>query len=111
MLFRSILHRKLSDKMRGHISARLNDYSVGEIITAIDNYDIVLKGGDYFFSYRWKLDEFLLRGLEKFLTESDPLVNFRKDKPVDGQRGHENKARVNEQAQKKKEFIRSLYLS
>ena len=106
-----ILHRKLSDKMRGHINARLGDYSIDEIIAAIDNYDTVLRGDEYFFSYRWKLDEFLLRGLEKFLTESKPLVNFLKDKQPNGQRSHEDKVLVDEQKQKKKEFIRSLYMS
>ncbi|MCK9325565.1 MAG: hypothetical protein M0P69_08695 [Bacteroidales bacterium] len=77
-----ILHREMSKKLQGHINARLENYSVEEIMAAIDNYDTVLKGEEYFFSYKWSLEEFLTRGngLIKFLPESDPLTNYLKNK-------------------------------
>ncbi len=77
-----IEHRELTKKIEGHINARLEKYTVAEICEAINNYDTVLKGDDYFFSYKWTLAEFLTRdgGLPKFMAESDPLNNYRKNK-------------------------------
>jgi len=77
-----IEHRELTKKIEGHINARLDKYTVAEICEAINNYDTVLKGDDYFFSYKWTLAEFLTRdgGLPKFMAESDPLNNYRKNK-------------------------------
>lgn len=77
-----ITHRELTGKLRGHINARLENYSLSEILAAIDNYDTILKGDEYFFSYKWSLEEFLTRGngLIKFLPDSDPLTNYLKNK-------------------------------
>ncbi len=102
-----ITHRKLTDKMRGHINAKLDNYSVDEIIQAIDNYYQVLRGDEFFFSYRWKLDEFLIRGFEKFLTENDPFSNYRSDKSV----RKEDKQLGKPAGDDKKKMIQSLYMS
>ncbi|WP_092484725.1 hypothetical protein [Desulfoscipio geothermicus] len=53
---------------------------MGEILEAIDNYAEVVHGDDYYWTHKWRLDEFLLRGLDKFKSESDPRTNFLKDK-------------------------------
>ncbi|OPX85526.1 MAG: hypothetical protein A4E53_03520 [Pelotomaculum sp. PtaB.Bin104] len=75
-----IEHRELTDKLKGHLNARLKTYSVPEICAAIDNYATVLAGEEYFFSYKWSLEEFLTRGngLPKFVDVSDPLNNYKK---------------------------------
>jgi hypothetical protein len=77
-----IAHRELTNKLKGHINARLENYTLEEILAAIDNYATVLKGEEYFFSYKWSLEEFLTRGngLIKFLSTSDPLTNYLKNK-------------------------------
>ena len=62
-----ITHRKLTDKAKGKINAKLKEgYSIEEVKQAIDNYSLVLSGEEYFFSYRWPLEEFLQKGFEKF---------------------------------------------
>lgn len=69
-----ITHKKLSDITRGHINARLTDgYGLDEILKAIDNYTTVLHEPKYYWSHKWTLSEFLLRGLDKFKDESEPL--------------------------------------
>lgn len=83
-----ITHKTLTDKISGHINARLEEgYSVEEIIEAIDNYETILKDNvKYFWSYKWGLSDFLIRGLDKFKTESDPFKNYaNKSKPLKGQ--------------------------
>lgn len=72
-----VTHKTLTDKIRRHINARLDDgYSTEEICNAIENYNTVLNGDEYFWSYKWRLDEFLIRGLDKFKDDSTPLKNF-----------------------------------
>jgi len=75
-----ITHKSLSDKMKGHINARLEKFTPEEIMEAIDNYAMVLHGEEYFWSYKWGLGEFLTRenGFEKFLSVNKPLVNYLK---------------------------------
>lgn len=62
-----ITHRKLTDKVKGKINAKIKEgYSIEEIKQTIDNYCLILSGEEYFFSYRWTLEEFLQKGFEKF---------------------------------------------
>ena len=71
-----VIHRTMSDKVKGHINARLKDYSVEEICKAIENYSVVVKGEQYYWTHKWGLGDFLLRGLDQFKDESEPLKNF-----------------------------------
>lgn len=77
-----IRHRSFRQHER-HIVARLSEYTERELKEAIDNYATVLKGKEYWWTYRWGLDEFLVRkgGLDKFLTENEPLKNFKGPAP------------------------------
>jgi|GEM_PF-812203 len=76
-----ITHRNLTEVTKEHIRATLaGGYTVEEITSAIDNYAEVLNGQQYYWTYRWGLDEFLLRGVDKFKTASNPRTNFLKDK-------------------------------
>jgi hypothetical protein len=81
---RIIIHRKLTDSIKGAINGRLEEgYTQADIKSAIDNYKTVLSGHEYFFTYKWTLKEFLQRdnGFIKFLPDADPLNNY-KDKSI-----------------------------
>jgi hypothetical protein len=71
-----ITHRSI-DKHKKHISAALKHYSVNEIEEAMANYYTVLHSKDHYWNYRWPLKDFLLRGIDRFMSENDPLENFR----------------------------------
>jgi len=76
-----ITHKKLTKKLKGHINARLEEgYTVQEITEAINNYAIVVNGDEYYWTYKWTLQDFLTRGLDRFKPSSDPLNNFLKEK-------------------------------
>ncbi|MCD6385734.1 hypothetical protein J7M23_08150 [Candidatus Sumerlaeota bacterium] len=50
-----------------------------DICSAIENYARVLASPDYFFSYRWTIDQFLRQknALTRFLSENNPLETYR----------------------------------
>lgn len=75
-----IEHKKITDKIRNAIKSALKDYEPEAIKKAIYNYEQVLKGEQYFFSYKWTLKDFLKRGLDRFVDEATPFTNFLKDK-------------------------------
>lgn len=76
-----ITHKKLSDKAKTKIKVLLDDYSELEIKEAINNYWHILTGDEYWFNYKWTLDEFLQRGFEKFKDGDIAHDNYlRKDK-------------------------------
>ena len=49
---------------------------------AINNYAVVLKSEDYFWTHEWTLEDFLSRGLGKFVEEAHPLTNFLKKESI-----------------------------
>lgn len=67
-------HKKLTNKMETKINSALKEYSLEDIKKSISNYSIVLNGKKYYWSYKWTLEDFLVRGLTKFLDV--PLKNF-----------------------------------
>ena len=71
-----VLHRSI-DRHEKHINASLKLYSMIEIKEAIDNYSDILGSYDHYWTYRWSLKDFLIRGLDRFITENDPFRNFR----------------------------------
>jgi len=76
-----IQHRKLTDKIKRAINGALRNYSADEICAAIDNYVAILTDDKYYWSYRWTLQDFLQRGIEKFLDFETAAQNYLKDKP------------------------------
>ena len=76
-----IRHRKLTDKIKRAINGALRSYSADEICAAIDNYTAILTDDKYYWSYRWTLQDFLQRGIEKFLDFKTAAQNYLKDKP------------------------------
>ena len=81
-----IIHKELTQAIRGHINAKLEHYTPEEIMQAIDNYATVVNGEEYFWTYKWPLGTFLTRanGFVNFLTVNNPLGNFKKKGNPDG---------------------------
>ena len=76
-----IQHSQPSAKIKTKINAALKEgYTESAIICAIQNYSTVLRGPQFFFKYKWPLENFLQRGLKSFVPEATPLSNFLKDK-------------------------------
>ncbi len=72
-----IQHRYLTDSCRGHINSRLeNGYTEKDILQAIKNYAHILSEPRYYWKYRWTLDEFLVRGLDKFMDLETAKQNY-----------------------------------
>jgi transposase len=71
-----IEHRKLTNKMRNKIKSTLKEYKEEEIKQSIKNYAEILNSKKYWFSYRWTIDEFLNRGLEKFMNGEIAKQNY-----------------------------------
>ncbi len=72
-----VIHRGL-EKYRSSINAALENYTVEEIINAIQNYKEILVSPDYFFTYEWSLNDFLSRknGLDIFMSANNPFKKF-----------------------------------
>ena len=69
------------DTVKLYIKKRHNDilksYSENEILRAIDNYsDILMDNDKYYFSHRWPIWDFIIRGLHNFLDSSTPKINY-----------------------------------
>jgi hypothetical protein len=80
-----INHQKLTEPMKSGIRGRLKDYSLDQILKAIDNYSTVLNGDEYYFSHKYPLADLMRdKDLRKFLDESDPLSNFLRNKQAKG---------------------------
>lgn len=72
-----IVHRNLTEKINRKINGSLKDYTESEILQAISNYDLILKSNEYFWTHVWSLEEFLQRGIEKFLDLEIAKNNYR----------------------------------
>ncbi|SHF80034.1 hypothetical protein SAMN02746089_02573 [Caldanaerobius fijiensis DSM 17918] len=71
-----IVHKVLNERMKRAASSALKVYTEQEIITAIRNYAKILHSNDYFLTYKWTLDEFLKRSIEKFLNWEICSANY-----------------------------------
>jgi len=75
------VHKDIT-KFKPHLRAALQIYSVEKIKEAMRNYNDILKSEEYYWDYRYKLDDFLKRkgNIDRFLSINKPFENFRKDK-------------------------------
>ena len=92
-----IQHKGLTDKRKRVINAKLKEgYSIEDIERSIKNYAEILRGTEYYWNYKWTLEDFLQRGLEKFLDLSVAKQNYKhKHKETRAeQRNREEKERV-----------------
>lgn len=55
-------------------------HGIEECSKAVKNYKMVLDSPDHIFSYQWSFWDFIARGMEKFLDDADPWLNYAKDK-------------------------------
>ena len=46
---------------------------------AFENYAFILNSPDYSWSYKWTMEDFLNRGLHKFVNEAQPFDNNKKE--------------------------------
>lgn len=75
-----IQHRQLTDQMRSAINGKLKTYSEAEICQSIANYSRILtKPGEFYFTYKWTLKDFLARGVDKFLDWEIASQNYLHD--------------------------------
>lgn len=80
-----IQHKKITTRMKKAIDKVLKnaDYPLSEVFRAFNNYAFVLQSRDYSWSYSWTMEDFLNRGLHKFVDEAQPFYNNKKEvKPV-----------------------------
>ena len=62
---KTIIHRTLTDKMKSHISQKLQEHTEDELIRSIDNYAFVIKNENSFYKYRSTIEEFFRPGKQK----------------------------------------------
>ena len=90
-----IIHKNIKGKVgnrtfKGCLEQALKDNTEEIIRDAMQNYKNILEGEEYFWKYRWTVGEFLIRGLDKFLTINKPFENFviKEEKGGNQNRGH-----------------------
>lgn len=73
-----IIHRDFN-KLEKKIKEALKEHSVEEIKLAIDHYKEILDNPNYFYKYKWTLNEFLGRekGYEEFLDNGNKWQNYK----------------------------------
>ena len=76
-------HRSITASIKKSIDKTLKEYSKDEIIEAINNYGDMLNSDYEYCSYKWGLDEFLIktdkdrtRQLPKFLNDGSKYLNY-----------------------------------
>lgn len=74
-----IKHTKLTDKIRRAIKTALKDYTSEQLQEAIGNYGEIVNKPLYFFKYKWTLQDFLKRGIEKFIDGEVARNNYQKN--------------------------------
>ena len=60
------------------IKTALKYHSLDEVKLSITTYSEILKGDQYFFKFKWTLNEFLRRGLDKFINPEIARQNYLK---------------------------------
>ena len=82
-----IVHRRINQDLNNAISRTLKFYPVNEVIELIDFYATILEPGvsersqKYFWTHKWSLYEFLMRGVRKF--DGRELTDFLKKHTVE----------------------------
>lgn len=80
-----IQHKKVTTRMKKAIDKVIKnaDYPLSEVFKSFKSYAFILKSHDYTWSYKWTMEDFLSRGLHKFVDEAQPFDNNKKEvKPV-----------------------------
>ena len=59
------------------IERRVEQYDLESVLAAIENYADVLISPLHYWNHKWTLGDFLVRGLDRFVPEAEPLEVFR----------------------------------
>ena len=78
-----IIHKKITSKKESSIKKALKDFSQEEILKSFQNYATVLHSKEYFWNYTWTMEDFLQRGLYRFVDEAKPLTNLKNNSSPD----------------------------
>lgn len=108
-----IVHKNIKGKVgnrtfKGCLEQALNDNNEETVREAMQNYKTILEGEEYFWKYRWTIGEFLIRGLDKFLTINKPFENFAIKEREDG-RTNQRKQHYRTDRSRKKDKYKDLY--
>ena len=81
-----IHHKTLNEARKTAIKSALKDYTEYEIYKGIKVYDEIIKSDGYFFDHTWTLEDFLKRGIGKFIDGDVARKNYaqRKEKSTEG---------------------------
>lgn len=71
------VHKKITSKKESAIKKALKDFTQEEILKSFQNYATVLHSPEYYWDHSWTMEDFLQRGLHKFVDEADPLNTFK----------------------------------
>ena len=76
-----IQHKKVTTGMKKAIDKVLKnaDYPISEVFGAFGNYAFILTSRVYTWNYKWTMEDFLNRGLHKFVDEAQPFDNNKKE--------------------------------
>ena len=74
--------RKVDQSIRGEIKKAISKYSIEYVITAINNYAIVLADKDYALNYAWDIRKFLKQSnaMPDYMSDGVKWVNYCKDR-------------------------------
>jgi hypothetical protein len=78
-----IIHKKITSKKESAIKKALKDFTQEEIFKSFQNYATVLHSSEYFWNYTWTMEDFLQRGLHRFVDEAEPLINLKNNSSFD----------------------------
>ncbi len=62
--------------IRSVIDRSIKLYGIEDVCQAIRSYAEVFGSDQHFFKFRWTLEDFLGRGLDRFVPEADPQTTF-----------------------------------
>ena len=64
-------------RLKTHINECISIYGVDIICKSFKNYSEVLESKSYYWSHKWSLWDFMVKGLDRFIDEADPFDNFK----------------------------------
>jgi hypothetical protein len=82
-----VVHKRMGDGLAGEIGACLKKYDIETIKETIDLYAEIMEIGlplekrKYFWTYKWNLSEFLMRGVKKF--DGQEASNYLRRQEID----------------------------
>ena len=72
-----IIHNKITGPMKTAANARLKDYTYEQLVQAIDNYAVIYKGDNYWFTTKYGFADLMRdKDIRKFIDDAEPFNNF-----------------------------------